>query len=405
MKLDPLDRELLNFLCSCANGRVKVVRVKSPRQASLRRLRHAGLVGMDNYLPSGSAMADWHERKQDRTPAEESKPELPPRPAAGGGGGAVVARDDLQHAIAEEAAPPRRTRKPTPTILERAKRFEAKRQAAAAKKSKPARVRPVAGSPDEPPAQASAAAPERPNEARPAFEQNTQEASGTAREAPGAVESTTAQRILDRASTPEPAPIAPPARAPRISGAELMAEVDAFIATNGLSASRFSKLAFGRPSALREMRRTAVPIDSTIERARAFMANPPPEAFAPRRTGRPRGVSILPATDAQRVHRARIGGAVRRGINNRAQARIDAGLPPSLSSGANVKLAQETLIRQQVEIDRLADPVEKAKTVLRKRFAPVVNAEVVDGPAGKYLVGRKFVSKAELLAWADRLAA
>jgi hypothetical protein len=118
--LDYLDRELLDFLCACAHHRVRVIRIKAPRLAALRRLRLARLVGFDDYAPSGSALADWTERQRTKS---EGAPQLcaaeePPAPAAvepeGGGD-------------ARETAPPpkaRRKRGASRTMAQRAERFD-----------------------------------------------------------------------------------------------------------------------------------------------------------------------------------------------------------------------------------------------------------------------------------------
>ena len=90
-----------------------------------------------------------------------------------------------------------------------------------------------------------------------------------------------------------------------------------------------------------------------------------------------------------------------------AQERIDAGKPAGKAPSVHVRSAQMDLERRQAEEARLGCPVEQAKTALRKRFAPVVGAEILDppGPKGMFLVGRKLVDEAELLAMAERLVA
>lgn len=132
-RLDPIDRQLLDFLCSVEASRNIIVRsVKTRLRPSLRRLRYAGLVPFDSFTPSASAMADWRERHGS-----------PPSP-----GGAA----------SEE--------QPTP------KAADAEGGAAAR----------------------TVAAPPRPRKKR-----NTKGASGTARKAPGAEESTSATRTVGRA--------------------------------------------------------------------------------------------------------------------------------------------------------------------------------------------------------------
>jgi hypothetical protein len=91
--LDPIDRELLDFLCACAHHRVRIVQIKAPRLASLRRLRHGGHVGIDDHLPSGSALLNWIERQRTKSEAANASVAVdePPAPKAaeqGGGGDA-----------------------------------------------------------------------------------------------------------------------------------------------------------------------------------------------------------------------------------------------------------------------------------------------------------------------------
>jgi hypothetical protein len=98
----------------------------------------------------------------------------------------------------------------------------------------------------------------------------------------------------------------------------------------------------------------------------------------------------------------------RQAIIEEARKRNAAGLS-SGEKGINVhvRMAQRAIADQDAEAARMADPVEQAKIVLRKRFSPVVSAEILDppGPKGMFLVGRKLVDKAELLAMAEQLAA
>jgi hypothetical protein len=60
--------------------------------------------------------------------------------------------------------------------------------------------------------------------------------------------------------------------------------------------------------------------------------------------------------------------------------------------------------RRREDDARLADPIEQAKAKLRRKFSPVVNAEVSDGPAGHFYVGRKLVDQNELLRMAGAMA-
>jgi hypothetical protein len=94
--------------------------------------------------------------------------------------------------------------------------------------------------------------------------------------------------------------------------------------------------------------------------------------------------------------------AVRRGQEHEAGKRLDAGLTGRNSVERTLMASIE---RRREQDARLADPIEQAKAILRKRYSPVVGAEVVDGPKGHFVVGRKLVTEKELLAMARAMAA
>jgi hypothetical protein len=110
-----------------------------------------------------------------------------------------------------------------------------------------------------------------------------------------------------------------------------------------------------------------------------------------------------PADREQQVTQRKIA-ASRRANTQQARDRIEKGLPPSGAKSASVRHAQFAIEEENRLKERLADPVEQAKHALRKRYTPVLNAETMDGPAGHYIVGRRTVSKDELLAMAARAA-
>jgi hypothetical protein len=117
-RLDPADRQLLDFLCAVECNRHCIVRsVKTRLRPSLRRLRYAGLVWFDSYKPSASAIADWQARQSPPTPGGAAGEE-PPRPKAADDEGGAVAR--------LLSAPP--IRKPARAMRARAERFEQQRQ-------------------------------------------------------------------------------------------------------------------------------------------------------------------------------------------------------------------------------------------------------------------------------------
>lgn len=102
-RLDPVDRQLLDFLCSVEASRHCIVRsVKTKLRPSLRRLRYAGLVSLESYAPSVSALADWHRRKFPQSPPSPggAAGEEQPMPKAAVEDGGAAAR-------LERAAPPK----------------------------------------------------------------------------------------------------------------------------------------------------------------------------------------------------------------------------------------------------------------------------------------------------------
>lgn len=109
--------------------------------------------------------------------------------------------------------------------------------------------------------------------------------------------------------------------------------------------------------------------------------------------------------DRQERANARRGAAIRRTVSEKARQRIEQGLDARSCSQASVRHAQFAIERENEQNARLADPIEQAKHALRKRYTPVLNAETMGGPAGHFIVGRRTVSKDELLAMARGIAA
>lgn len=181
-----------------------------------------------------------------------------------------------------------------------------------------------------------------------------------------------------------------------MSGAALADEIDAFIAANGLSRQRVSEKIFGYGSAIASLRRVRLAGKAKVKAIRAFLADPGPiDDLRP-------GPRKVPDRDYQPQNQA-----IRRDSKVEAMRRIEAGLPVGdvRKIPVRVRVAQIQLEEELREEARRACPIEKAKAILRRRYAPVVSAEIVDGPAGKFLVGRKIVSERELLAMARKLAA
>lgn len=448
--LESMDRDFLEFLCICAEKKIRVVTVKPPRRASLRRLRYAGFVSLDGFQPSPSALADFRARQAAKMakqiPADTCAPEDSPAPAARDEGGAVAARsgDEKEHAAAT-AAPPKRN--PARSMREKAERFEADRRAreplsnpakfvslaeesdlaSPASQSEAALVTPVE---TRPPLRstnnrgavqvANGEGPEprprpvHPREPRSRREQPTpdaaapiieyQGASGTAREASGAAGSPVASRIEDRAPLDEPAKAAIPSPA-HPTGAELAAAIRKWAADNRAPLIRISLFLFNSQSGVRTLSEAKHPKDETIAKVRAFLDHPPSTDELPRRPPQNRPAYV------PRPLRAN-GGAlavaqVRRTQTKRAQNWLDAGKrAEDAPTGLRLEIRAEE--KRRVELARQADPVEQAKTIIRRKTrAPVFGAEYADppGPKGKFFIGRRLVTKNELLAEAERLAA
>lgn len=88
-----------------------------------------------------------------------------------------------------------------------------------------------------------------------------------------------------------------------------------------------------------------------------------------------------------------------------AEAFLDGGKTAEQAPSVSLKIEARKVEAARREQGRLLDPVEHAKTLLRRRYPMVVNAEIVGGPKGKFVVGNRTVDEKELLAMAGRLAA
>lgn len=265
-RLSHNELELLDFLCAAAYFRCRVKRLKQSCKSPLRRLRYAGLVGLEGFAPSPWAFNDWLERQNGErliqiieTPAAAptEPPAGPPEPEAGiaDGGGA-----DARYA---DAPPPSQNSDPC------------------GKHAPPDR-----GAGDEP--------------------------------RPPSISRKIAQPRRD------------PTKAPPGYGSEAKAKF-----FGGLQASK------------------------------------------------------------DRNRRA-------------AEERLDAGNNPDFERSAAMRNTMRQIQRERDEAARLADPIEQAKILIRRKTPHAVfGAEYSDppGPKGKFYVGRQLMSGAELLAYAERLAA
>jgi hypothetical protein len=155
-----------------------------------------------------------------------------------------------------------------------------------------------------------------------------------------------------------------------------------------------------------ELKRRERPSDEIVERVRAAIADPPAELFQRRRQRRSNLESSGEFEKFRRAN-AKRSDTIRKRSHAKAMARIEQGLGPAdvRGGGVHVRIAQIAIEQRLEEERRRLDPVERAKTILRRRYAPVVGAEIVGGAAGMFVVGRKLVNEREMLAMAEAMAA
>lgn len=142
-----------------------------------------------------------------------------------------------------------------------------------------------------------------------------------------------------------------------------------------------------------EPRRERQPVRSAPSREPAVHAAPQPRAQS-----------------NQAVTNARRSAAIKRSIERKAIALLD-GDNSGLTTGGQVNqcvaaAAKAILGRREAEARR-SDPVERAKLVLqRAHYAPVCSMAIYDGDPDLFIVGsRKNITRDELIAWAERIAA
>lgn len=141
-------------------------------------------------------------------------------------------------------------------------------------------------------------------------------------------------------------------------------------------------------------------------RDRGLIAERP--GATPRLRQKPRAVHDAPPPTDQAIAAQRHSAAVRRGLNAKAIAKVKAGVDPhSVKSAAE----RDALLfaRRIVEAEqRAACPVEQAKTVLRRRYVPVVSMAYTakGGRTDRYQVGNRLnLTEQDLLALAAEVAA
>jgi hypothetical protein len=106
-----------------------------------------------------------------------------------------------------------------------------------------------------------------------------------------------------------------------------------------------------------------------------------------------------------RIHRAKSTAIQRRQIAQ-AEAFIESGKAITRATSANIKIAVRMVENRRAEDARLACPIEEAKRILQRRYAPVCSMAVYGGSPDRFVVGSKRdVTTDELLELAARIAA
>lgn len=208
------------------------------------------------------------------------------------------------------------------------------------------------------------------------------------------------------------------------TGAELAAELDAFIERTGVKVGRVSKLLFGC-TGITQLRRVKRPKPETVEKVRLFIANPPEDLLAPRRsfngatharrrrdpTQKP-DTPLMDLADRQRLNGHRHQAEIRRGRDAEAAALLDAGVDPGEVKSTYQANTMREIQRRRTDAARQSDPVEQAKLALRRRDRVVFDATVHGGRKGHFMVqgirddrtGKlKELTAAEIVALARRV--
>lgn len=110
------------------------------------------------------------------------------------------------------------------------------------------------------------------------------------------------------------------------------------------------------------------------------------------------------AADPSLANARRSAAAVRQ-MTEKAQERVEQGLSANSAPPA-LRFAQRKLEQAMEDQARALDPVEQAKSILRRRYKPVVSMAVYGGPKDLFVVGTKRnVSQQDLLSMAAEMAA
>lgn len=368
---------LLDFLCTMKAKGARVTELKTPEmKAYHRQLQDAGLVKWHSMEPTGWALADWHKSKHihdqpEHAPAERLAAAEDPNESSPANKYSYVRQfPDVPPPLARHRCPSCQAMYAgrTATCADCRILFDTIGKIAKVLNRKPRSTRYV-----------------------------------TAKERKG-YRNTGARKVQKNLSA--------------TSGRELADLLDAWCAKTGAAKIRVGLALFNSCRGLAELRRSRNVHPRTEAKVRAFLASPPdPKSLPERNKSRKPAVGRDPkppseiARDYDKMRLRTIAATQKRRATTREKARalVDAGVSTSNPKlNAAERVAMNDFMRRDADAARLANPVEKAKTLIRSRGIVCFDASVYDGEKkgkGFYYINRERVTEARLLQFADELRA
>lgn len=175
------------------------------------------------------------------------------------------------------------------------------------------------------------------------------------------------------------------------SGAELAAELDAFISSTGAFKTRVGMAIGNCKNGVEQLRRRVTPKPETMTKVRALIDHPPPSLFPAPKAKPKRDPTKAPVdveydtAERQRRQGARFGANIRRSQEKEATALLDAGVDPAAAKSTFQGNLMRQVQRRRDDEARHTDPFESAKLKLQ-RTRVVHSASVTGGRADRFIV-------------------
>jgi hypothetical protein len=204
-----------------------------------------------------------------------------------------------------------------------------------------------------------------------------------------------------------------PPLAERLTREQLLALSDPAIPLPELRADRLKRERLDRWAKIRRDQRAEDVERRRDERAAAAERREAAKAEARRQREAERAAARVEKVSPKEPDRASIDRAnrkrsagMRRAAFARAEKLIDAGHSIGRATNVHVKIAMRAVEDKRALDARLGCPVEQAKSLLQRRYAPVCSMAVYGGDPDRFVVGsRKDLTREELLDLAARFAA